>query len=260
MCPKLKLLEVKDLTYIDEAYRKELRAKGPSPGQTALAELLDSVGNWPFFLTFTFRPNRNELVAELENGSYVQNKRVQWCGGRQIAKTRPNRNGAIKYGSPTVAPGWSADRAMKEIIEFITASPDLRKTRWFANVEPHKFRDCYHGHGLFANCLDVNWVAVAKDWKRQYGRFGLEMVDHKQTMDRYLGKHCMGKKYGDEEFRYAFSRNCRNAKPDETEKILYRAKVLLFTGSFKENWMTPKIFAGIRRGCESSRRQTVRGA
>jgi hypothetical protein len=254
MCPKLKLLEVKDLTYIDEAYRKELRAKGPTKGQTALAELLDSVGNWPIFVTFTFRPNPNELVAELENGSYVQNKRVQWCGGRKIAKTRPNRHGAVKYGSPTVAPGWSADKAMKQIINFITDSPDLRKTRWFANVEPHKFRDCYHGHGLFANCVNANWAGIAKSWKRQYGRFGLEMVDHKQTMDRYLGKHCMGKKYGDDEFRYTFSRNCRNAKMDETDKILYRSAVMIFTGAFKENWMTPKIFSDIRRLCAKTRR------
>ena len=245
---------MKDLAYIDQAYREERRNAGPTKGQKALAELLDSVGNWPIFVTWTFRPNPHENVAELKDGSYVQNKRVQWCGGRRIPKVLPDRNGNVKYGSPSVAPGWSADKAMKQIINFITSSPDLRRSRWFANVEPHKFRDCYHGHSLFANCVNANWAAIGKDWQHKHGRFGLELVDHAQTMDRYLGKHCMGKRYGKEDFRYSFSRNCRRAQEDTTDKIVYRSAVMLFTGAFKENWMTPKLFSDIKKLCSNNRR------
>jgi hypothetical protein len=241
--------KMKDLAYIDRDYREERRNAGPTDGQKALATLLDSIGNWPIFCTFTFRPNLYEQVAELEDGSYVQNKRVQWCGGPRIPKVRPDRNGNVKYGSPSVAPGWSADKAMKQIINFVMRSKDLRQARWFVNVEPHKFRDCYHGHGLFANCVDANWAGIGKDWQTQYGRFGLEMVDHEQTMDRYLGKHCMGKRYGKEDFRYAFSHNCRRALNDDTHKLLYRCAVMLFTGAYKENFMTPKLFSEMKRKC-----------
>ena len=83
---------MRDLKFVDEAYRAERKAAGPTDGQIALAETLDEIGNWPMFVTFTFRPNRNEEVIQNEDGAHIQNPRLRWCGGEQVTK-RVTRDG-----------------------------------------------------------------------------------------------------------------------------------------------------------------------
>ena len=222
---------MRDLKFVDEAYRAERKAAGPTEGQIALAETLDEIGNWPMFVTFTFRPNRNEEVIQNEEGAHIQNPRLRWCGGEQVTK-RVTRNGAHVRGSRSAAPGWSSDQAMKIINRFIMQSSDLSKSRWFACVEPHKFRDCYHGHGLFANAIDANWEAINADWGQKHGRFRLEKVHARLPMQKYLAKQYVGKEYGGKDFRFSFSRNCRRPVQDVFTDFEYAARMKLFYHSF----------------------------
>jgi len=243
---------MRDLKFVDEAIRAERKAAGPTEGQIALAELLDSIGNWPLFVTFTYKPNAHEQVVINDHGQHVQNPKVRWCGGEMVLKSR-NLNGSHNMGVRSPAPGWSATQAMKSIIQFVMKSPDLSRSRWFVCVEPHKFRDCYHGHGLFANALDANWEKIARDWGRKRGRFQLQKVKGQMAMAEYLAKQYVGKEYGTEDFRFAFSRNCRRPQRDETPEMMYVARMQLFKSSFKEGWMNREMFEMIRKACTRNR-------
>ena len=53
--------QMKDIyKHIDDAHRAERGPRKPTDEQKALAKVLDDIGNWPAFLTFTFRPNPDE--------------------------------------------------------------------------------------------------------------------------------------------------------------------------------------------------------
>ena len=169
-----------------------------------------------------------------------------------VLKSR-TRNGGHKMGVRSPAPGWSADKAMKQIIDFTMRSPDLRESRGFNCVEPHKFRDCYHGHGLVANALDANWEGIAKDWGRKYGRFSLEKVRNDMPMKKYLAKMYVGKEMQNKDFRYAFSRNCRDPKRDENADFLYTARMQLFKSSFSGGWFGRPEYNLIRKACAKNR-------
>lgn len=243
---------MKNLKFVDEAIRAERKAQGPTESQAALAKTLDDIGNWPLFVTWTFKPNDHEAVVVNDHGQHVQNPKVKWCGGKMVLKSR-TRNGGHKMGVRSPAPGWSADKAMKQIIQFTMRSPDLANSRWFNCVEPHKFRDCYHGHGLFANALDANWEAIAADWKRKYGRFQLEKVRSDLPMKKYLAKMYVGKEMQNKDFRYSFSRNCRRPKRDENEEMMYVARMQLFKSSFSGGWMQRPEYNQIKKACSKNR-------
>ena len=242
---------MRNLDFVDEAIRAQRKAEGPTEGQIALADTLDGIGNWPLFVTFTFRPNDHEQIVQNEHGQHVQNPKVKWCGGEMVLKSR-TRNGGHKMGVRSPAPGWSADKAIKQIIKFTMQSRDLSRSRWFVCVEPHKFRDCYHGHGLFANSVDANWEMIARDWDRKYGRFQLEKVKAQMPMKKYLAKQYVGKEYGAKDFRFGFSRNCRRAQRDENPEMMYVARMELFKSSFKEGWMNRKQYEMIRKACSEN--------
>ena len=245
---------MRNLDFVDEAIRAERKAEGPTEGQIALADTLDAIGNWRMFLTFTFRPNDHEQIVQNEHGENVQNPKVKWCGGVLVPKSR-TRNGGHKMGVRSPAPGWSADKAIKQIIKFVMQSRDLSRSRWFVNVEPHKFRDCYHGHGLISNALDANWEMIARDWDRKYGRFQLQKVKSQMPMREYLAKQYVGKEYGGKDFRFAFSRNCRRAQQDRAEDFEYMARMELFKSSFKQGWMNRRKYEMIKKACAESRLQ-----
>lgn len=244
---------MKDLKFVDEAIRAERKAQGPTEEQKALAETLDTIGNWRLFSTFTFRPNDSEEIVQTKEGKHVQNPKLRWCGGKMVLKSR-TRNGGHKMGVRSPAPGWSADKGLKQIIKFVMQSKDLSKTRWFVCVEPHKFRDCYHGHGMFANCLDANWEKINDDWQRKYGRFQIDKVQNNLAMSAYLAKMYVGKEMRHKDFRFAFSRNCRRPQRDEAEELLYVARMLLFKSSFSPNWMDRQQFENLKKQCDPVRR------
>ena len=243
---------MRDLKFVDEAIRAERKAAGPTDGQVALASLLDSIGNWPLFGTFTFKPNAHEQIVINDHGQHVQNPKVKWCGGDMVVKSK-TRNGGHKMGVRSPAPGWSATQAMRQIINFVMKSPDLRESRWFVCVEPHKFRDCYHGHGLFANALDANWEAIAHDWARKFGRFQLEKVRSDLAMEQYLAKMYVGKEIQNKDFRYAFSRNCRRPQRDENPEMVYLARMELFKSSFYGGWCGRREYNLIKKACSKNR-------
>ena len=243
--------------HIDDEYREERGPRVPNDEQKALAKVLDDIGNWPAFLTFTFRPNKNEEVVWEKDGEHVRNKRVSWTEGERVAKARPDRNGHIKMGTRSVAPGWSSYAAMGKVIRFMSASKDLSKGRWFACVEPHKFRNCYHAHALFAGNVDAHWEAIGADAEEKFGRFRFELVKQGQAMSDYLAKQYVGKQYGSEDFRFAFSRSCRRARPDDTPPIQWHARHLLFLDSFKENWMSKATYKHVRASCEKTKTDSL---
>ena len=254
----LDALKLRDpLRHIDAAYREERGKPKPTEEQEALAKLLDDIGNWPAFLTFTFRPNADEEVVWNKDEEHVRNKRVSWTEGEKIARTRPDRNGAVKTATRRVAPGWSSYAAHGKIIEFMAGSKDLRKGRWFTVVEPHKFRSAYPGHALVAGNVYAHWEAIAREWQRKYGRFSFELVRDEDGMAAYLAKKYVGKMYGSEDFRFAFSRSCRRPKQDTTHPLQWRARHLLFLDSYKENWMTKKAYKHIRASCQKQRTDSL---
>ena len=238
---------------IETAYREEVKAKGPCEKQVALAETLEAVGNWPVFLTWTFRPNPYEEIVWNRDDKAHRNLKVSWTEGEKVARTRPDRNGAIKTGTRRIAPGWSSWNAMGKVIKFIAASKDLRRGRWYTCAEPHKYRDGYHCHSLFAGNVDANWEAIARDATKKFGRFSMELVRDANGMAGYLAKKYVGKFYGTEDFRCAWSRNCRTPKPDDTPPIQWKARHDLFLNSYtKKNWMTKAIYRRVRESCEKT--------
>ena len=243
--------------HIDDAYRAERGPRKPTPEQIALAKVLDDIGNWPAFGTLTFRPNPDEEVVWNQDGEHVRNKRVSWTEGDRIARTRPDRNGAIKMGTRRVAPGWSSFAAMGKVIKFLRASKDLRKGRWFACVEPHKFRDCYHAHFLFAGNVDANWEAIAADAEEKFGRFKFELVRQGQAMCDYLAKQYVGKQYGSEDFRMAFSRSCRRSVQDTTHPLEWDSRHRLFLNSFKDKGWGIDTHKNVKADCKKTKTDSL---
>lgn len=245
VCSNIKIMKDK-LKWIDDELRKEMKSAGANRDQVALAELLESIGNWPVFLTLTFRPNKNEEVVSGAKGDYERNMRVSWTEGDKVARSRPNRNGAVKTGTRRVAPGWSNDRALKVVIQWITGSKDLRTGRWFACVEPHKFRSCYHAHVLHAGNVDAHWESIAEDWQEKFGRFRFDLVRDSNGMANYLAKQYVGKRYLKEDYKFAFSRSCKRPQMDETPPLLWNARHQLFLRRWKDTNVTKRSYIRIK--------------
>ena len=204
---------------------EEKKALGPTEEQQALAGLLDSIGDWPLFLTFTFRPNKHEEILQQRNGEFFRNKKLALSETVIKGKKRGYRgeweSGAIIKGTPSIAPGWSPHAAEKSVMQFVTRDRELKRTRWFEVIEGSKYRNCAHGHALVANASRVNWDRVDKEWQEKYGRFRVELTETKEGMAAYLAKQYVGKSYGSEQCRFQFSNNCRRPKEDPIPRAWY---------------------------------------
>ena len=231
-----------NLKWVDEAWKAELKAN-PKPNelQEALAQTIeDTGGQYMYFATFTFRPNAYEEIMQTKgNDDYERNMKVSWTEGAKVV-TRSKRgfqgdwsSGGVVRGSPGVSPGWSARAADGAVTRFITKNKHLRKTRWFMCIEGSKYRNCAHGHGMFANAGDVPWEYVSDEWEKKYGRFRLDLVNDKEGMAMYLCKRYVGKEYKTEDFMFKFSRNCRRPVADPLPKIAHQYRHKLFLNNMK---------------------------
>ena len=61
-----------------EIAKEEKKLLGPTDEQKALAALLESIGSWPIFATFTFRPNQFEEVVQSKDEVFHQNKKLSF--------------------------------------------------------------------------------------------------------------------------------------------------------------------------------------
>lgn len=207
----------------------EKKALGPTSEQQALAGLLDSIGEWPLFLTLTFRPNKHEEIAQRKNGEFYQNKKLSFSETVIKGKRRGYRgewaSGGITRGTPGIAPGWSPHAAENAVMNFVTRDKDLKKTRWFEVIEGSKYRNCAHGHVLMANASNVNWDRVDQEWQKKYGRFRVEFTKDRDGMANYLAKQYVGKSYGTEQCRFQFSRNCQAPREDPVPRGWYMSRM-----------------------------------
>ena len=223
--------------WIDDEWKAELKANPvPNELQEGLARTIEKTGGqYAYFATFTFRPNKfEEVVESVGADEYERNMKVSWCEGDKIVK-RVGRDGQMKKGARGVSPGWSARAADAAVTKFITGNKHLRKTRWFQCIEGSKYRACAHGHGLFANAGDVPWEYVAEKWEEKYGRFRLDLVNDKDGMAMYLCKRYVGKNYKTDDFMFKFSRNCRRPLPDPYPKIAHEYRHMLFLNNMKKD-------------------------
>jgi hypothetical protein len=231
-----------ELKWVDEEYREEKKLlRVPSPEQNALAALLeDCGGGYHAFATWTFRPNQYEEIVQKEGGEYYQNKKLSWSEGDKIVK-RSKRgyqgewsSGGVVRGTPGISPGWSPHSAFGAVSRAIMKDTHgLAKSRWFMCIEGSKYRNCAHGHSLHANASTVNWEGIKERWESKYGWFKFEVVKGDQAMADYLCKKYVGKDYGNEDFRFAFSRNSRRPEPDPVPKIYYNMRELIYENEIK---------------------------
>jgi len=208
----------------------EKKALGPTPEQHALAELLDSIGTWPLFLTATFRPNDFEEIVQSRDGVYSQNEKLSFSNTVIRGKKRGYRgewsSGGIVKGVPGISPGWSPEAAEKCMLRLMRKDKDLRKTRWFMVIEGSKYRNCAHAHVLMANAGHVNWERVDGEWQKKRGRFRVEWAESSKGMANYLAKNYVGKSYGNNDrCRFQFSKNCRTPKVDPLPAAWYMARM-----------------------------------
>ena len=224
------------LDWVDEAWKAELKANPlPNHNQENFANALENGwgGQWKQMATCTFRPGPYEMMGATKDGEYTRNMRVSWPEGDRIVK-RVGRDGQMIKGTRGVSPGWSAEAAERKVHKWITSDPGLRKTRWCLVIEPHKHRDCYHGHVLFSHSYKVNWMRACKSWEDKQGRFRVENVKDDQGMAMYLAKRYMGKEYGSSKFVFANSRNCRRPQPDPAPKIVYEYQMMTFLNEYND--------------------------
>ena len=225
------------LKWIDDDAREERKKLlKPNENQVALAKALeDWGGGWALMGTITFRPNEYECVMQQKHGEMYRNMKVSWLEGNKIVK-RVGRDGQMVRGTRGVSPGWSLETAKKQVVRFLMDDPTLRKTRWFAAIESHKFRDCAHGHVLFANAGRVNWERARDNWEKKHGRFQIAAVKDEDGMGMYLAKNYVGKDYGTEKARFCESRNCRRPREDDMPKLGYRYRMMLYLNDCKRKW------------------------
>ena len=112
-------------------------------------------------------------------------------------------------------------------------------------IEPHKHRNCHHGHVLFSNSYKVNWKRAQESWEK-HGRFRIENVKDDKGMANYLAKRYVGKEYGSSEFRFQTSRNCRRPQPDPAHKMVYEYQMMSFLNEKKGNVQ----MVGYRKFCK----------
>tara|TARA_B100000614_G_C14530725_1_gene486414 strand:- start:666 stop:1403 length:738 start_codon:yes stop_codon:yes gene_type:complete len=240
---------VKDkLKWIDEELRAERKKNPiPNPNQEAFADALENYwgGDWREMATCTFRPNPHEMMGQTEDGEYTLNKKVSWLEGEKIVK-RVGRDGQMIRGTRSTSPGWSAEAAERQIRNWINRDPALRKTRWALVIEPHKHRDCHHGHVLFSHAHKVNWKRAQEAWN-EHGRFRIEAVKDDQGMAMYLAKRYVGKEYGSSKFVFETSRNCRRPKKDPAPKMVYQYQMMAFKNAMSKN---PTQMLGYRNFCK----------
>lgn len=208
----------------------EKKALGPTPEQVALAELLESIGTWPLFLTATFRPNEYEEVVQSKDGVYSQNEKLSFSNTVIRGKKRGYQgrweSGGVVKGVPGISPGWSPEAAEKCVLRLLRKDKQLRKTRWFMVIEGSKYRNCAHAHVLMANAGHVNWERVDDAWQEKRGRFRVEFAETKEGLANYLAKNYVGKSYGNnDKCRFQFSRNCVTPKPDPLPGGWYMARM-----------------------------------
>ena len=212
-----------------DAEREERKLAGPNKNQEALADLLDSIGTFSIFTTFTFRPNEYECISQSKDGDFYENEKLRMGNTIIKRKTRGYRgefeSGGIVRGSPNISPGWSGGAVERAIERWFVKDRELKKTRWFFVVEGSRHRDCAHGHGMIANCSGVNWDRVDRKWQKEYGRFKVEKIRAERGTACYLAKQYVGKEYGQEDFRYRFSKNCRDPKPDRVDEVWYMKRM-----------------------------------
>ena len=236
------------LKWIDEDLAAERKANPlPNPNQEAFADALENYwgGNWRQMATCTFKPNPHEMMGTTKDDKYTRNMKVSWLEGDRIVK-RVGRDGQMVKGSRGISPGWSAEAAERQIHKWIQRDPALRRTRWCLVIEPHKHRDCHHGHVLFSHSHKVDWIRAQEAWNN-HGRFRVENVKDDQGMAMYLAKRYVGKEYGSAEFRWDTSRNCRRPRPDPAPKIVYEYQMMTFKNSFREK---PHEMVGYRKFCK----------
>jgi hypothetical protein len=224
-----------DLKWVDEEYAEEKKKlRVPSEEQVALAKMLeDCGGNYHAFATWTFAPNKHEEYGQQKNGEYFQNERLKWVGGNRIVK-RIKRNGGMVMGVPGISPGWSPYAAFGAVFKAIhNDTKGLKKSRWFMCIEGSKYRNCAHGHSLHANAAHVNWEDIKARWESKYGWFKFEVVEDSKGMADYLAKQYVGKDYGKDKFKFAFSRNSREPKVDPFPKIHYRLREMIYKNEIK---------------------------
>tara|TARA_B100001250_G_scaffold410114_1_gene435889 strand:+ start:882 stop:1631 length:750 start_codon:yes stop_codon:yes gene_type:complete len=241
--------QTKDLEWVDEALRRERKLNPlPTPNQEAFADALENFwgGHWKQLATCTFRPNPHEMMGTTKDGEFTRNMKVSWLEGDRIVK-RVGRDGQMLKGTRGVSPGWSKEAAEKQIRNWITRDPALRKTRWCLVIEPHKHRDCYHGHVLFSNSYKVDWLRACKTWEDDHGRFRIENVKDDQGMAMYLAKRYVGKEYGSSKFVFATSRNCRRPYPDPAHKMVYQYQLMSFLNDYNK---TGNDMVGYRSFCK----------
>ena len=236
------------LKWIDEDLAAERKANPlPNPNQEAFADALENYwgGNWRQMATCTFKPNPHEMMGTTKDDKYTRNMKVSWLEGDRIVK-RVGRDGQMVKGSRGISPGWSAEAAERQIHKWIQRDPALRRTRWCLVIEPHKHRDCHHGHVLFSHSHKVDWIRAQEAWNN-HGRFRVENVKDDQGMAMYLAKRYVGKEYGSAEFRWDTSRNCRRPRPDPAPKIVYEYQMMTFKNAFREK---PHEMVGYRKFCK----------
>ena len=207
----------------------EKKALGPTESQQGLADLLDSIGDWPLFLTFTFRPNKYEEIRQQKDGTFYRNENLSLSKSVIRGKRRGYKgeweSGGVTRGTPGIAPGYSPHAAEKVVTNFITGDKELKRTRWFEVIEGSKYRNCAHGHALIANASHVNWDRVDTAWQKKRGRFQIAFAENKDGMANYLAKQYVGKSYGSEQCRFQFSRNCRTPKEDPVPRGWYMSRM-----------------------------------
>ena len=218
------------LKHIDDAKREQDRLLPPSPEQVAFAELLESLGRWDLFLTNTFRPNPHEAIVQQKDGKFYRNKKVIWCGGPKVVKRR-TRNGGLVYGSPSVAPGWGKEQAIRQGVKFMRRN--FRESRWVVFAEGStKGRDCAHLHGLVANCPNYNPEIIAGRWLEKHGRCDIEAIKQQLGLAHYLAKGYVAKNYGKkDDVEFQFSKNCYSPFDDKTPEWYYQMR----TDCFRRN-------------------------
>lgn len=215
-----------------ELEREEKKSLGPSAEQEALGALLESIGNWPVFLTFTFRPNKYEEIVQSKNGEFYRNEKVSL--GRSVIRGKKRgfkgewQSGGVVKGSPGISPGWSHDAAGKCVFSFLRRDNELKKTRWFGVIEGSKYRNCAHGHALVASAGHVNWERVDNEWQKKRGRFKVEWTQTSKGMANYLAKQYVGKSYGRSDCHFEFSKNCRTPKMDPLPTAWYMGRIFEF--------------------------------
>lgn len=233
-----------------EIAKEEKKLLGATDEQKALAALLESIGSWPIFATFTFRPNQFEEVVQSKDEVFHQNKKLSFSNTVIRGKKRGYQgrweSGGIVRGVPGISPGWSPDAAEKCVVSFITKDKELRRTRWFAVIEGSKYRNCAHGHALIANAGHVNWDRVDKAWQGKRGRFQVEFAETKEGMAHYLAKQYVGKSYGSEQCNFQFSKNCRTPKVDPLPAGWYMARLFEFK-AHKKGFGSKAVLADLGR-------------